>query len=144
MAVVDAEDLNVGPICNRWHLGRRVYHIQDDCNSVLVILPYKANVSVGRETFDRAERLVRDFAILKVGQAEVHRVCQAADWMLEAAAVRRVLVGDLLACHEGLLLGKRIVACQGRSQLLALSYARVAIACLMLQVSTHQTVLTLH
>lgn len=74
MAVVYAEDLDVGPIGYGRHLGRRMYHVQDYCNPVLVILSNKAYVSVGREGLDCAECLVRNFAVLKVRQAEVDRV----------------------------------------------------------------------
>lgn len=70
VAIVDREDLDLGPVVLRdlLLLVGWLDHVQDDGNSVLVGLPHETHVGVGCEGLHHSKLLVGCLGVLEVGQ----------------------------------------------------------------------------
>ena len=112
VAIVDAEDLQLGPFVGRdaRRLLGRLDHVEDDRDAVFVGLPHDAYVRVGGEGLDRAEGLRADLARLEEGKRALRLILlqQVGDLLLDAfrghlglsARPRDVALG-LLGEHGG-------------------------------------------
>ena len=70
MAIVDSEDLQLGPHLGRYSglLKRGLDHVQNNRNSIFIGLPHCAHIRVRSKGFHRAKRLLTHFRVLKVRQ----------------------------------------------------------------------------
>jgi hypothetical protein len=66
MAIIDPEDLNVGPVRHYWNLVHRMYHIKNDCYSIFIVLTDQSNIRIGRKRFYSSECFMGYFTVLKV------------------------------------------------------------------------------
>ena len=70
MAIVDGKVAALGPVCHVFPI-RRFRHVQNNGDTILIIVPLDALVSIGSIRSDQAMGLRRELGRLKVHQ----RVC---------------------------------------------------------------------
>lgn len=70
MAIVNTEDLQLGPLVRRnsWSLLCRLYHIKDNRDPILISLAHDSNISIGSESLNRAESFGTNLARLEEGK----------------------------------------------------------------------------
>ena len=76
MAIVNTEDLQLGPLVRRnsWSLLCRLYHIKDNRDPILISLAHDSNIGVGSECLNRAKGFGADLACLEKGQRRLRLI----------------------------------------------------------------------